>query len=151
MLPEETESTPLLGGTSVTSPHFSDGDDQRTHTRLTSSFRRPSFVGGGGRGFLLKPNPVPESALSDEEALDCVRDERGLLKTNSIEVPIYGTARSVGARRGSSVASVIEDVEEQWEEAVKDRRVKTSWKYELGVMTRSSVCFASYNLTADEI
>jgi hypothetical protein len=147
MSPEETESTPLLSeGTSVTSPQFSDGNnagDQRTHTHLASSYRRPSFVGGGGRGFLLKPNPIPETALRDEEALDCVRDERGLLKTNSIDVPSYGT-RSGSSRRSNSVASAIEDVEEEWEEAVKSGRVKTSWKYELGVMTRSSVFLVSY-------
>ena len=141
MLPEDIESTPLLSGTSVTSPLFSDGNnpgDQRPHTHLASSYRRPSFVGGGGRGFLLRPNPVPETALREDEALDCVRDERGLLRSNSVDVPSYGT-RSGPARRSSSVASVIEDVEEEWEEAVKGGKIKTSWKYELGVMTRSSV------------
>ncbi len=64
-----------------------------------------------------------------------VRDERGLLKSNSIDVPVSRTS----TRRPSTVASVIEDVEERWEEAVKDGRIKTSWKYELAVMTRYSV------------
>ena len=77
------------------------------------------------------------------EAFDCVCEEIGLLKRNSITVP------GAGGRRGSIVASAVavEDVEETWEEAVKGGKIKTSWKYELGVMTRYSVCFCWVGLT----
>jgi hypothetical protein len=137
MTPEDTESTPLL------SSHEEEDDndtvssaslrEQRAHTRLASSFRRPSFISGGGRGFLLSSTAIPETALRDDEAFDCVREERGLLKRSSIEIP--------GGRRGSAIASSVgvNDVEETWEEAVKGGKIKTSWRYELGVMARYSV------------
>jgi len=61
-------------------------------------------------------------------------DERGLLKRNSIiGVP------SAGGGRGSMSANAVADVEETWEEAVKEGKIKTSWRYELGVMTRYTV------------
>lgn len=141
MSPDDTESTPLLYP-SNTSVILSEDDDtissadlreRHSHTRLASSYRRPSFV-AGGRGLLLSSSPVPDFALRDDEAFDCVREERGLLKRNSL-IPV------VGVRRGSISTSVVavEDVEETWDDAVKGRKIKTSWRYELGVLARFSV------------
>ena len=142
MFPEHTETTPLLYPSNASVVSSEDNDavssadlrEQQRHTRLANSYRRPSFV-AGGRGLLLSSSPIPESALRDDEAFDCVREERGLLKRNSIVG--VGTARS---RRASLTANVVADVEETWEEAVKGGKIKTSWRYELGVMTRYSVC-----------
>ena len=144
MTPEYTESTPLLSTSAISSHDENDTDngsvtsvdfqDQHLHPRLANSYRRPSYV-LGGRGLLLSSSPVPEAALRDDEAFDCVREERDLLKGSNVEFP---HRRS---RRSSIAASVIEDVEETWEEAVKSGRVKTSWKYELSVITRYSVQF----------
>jgi hypothetical protein len=142
-MPHETESTPLLFPSNASVISSQDTDtisstdlrERQSHTRLASSYRRPSFVTGNGRGLLLSSSPIPDYALRDDEAFDCVREERGLLKRNSIIVP------GAGGRRGSIVASTaaVEDVEETWEEAVKGGKIKTSWRYELGVMTRYSV------------
>ena len=63
-----------------------------------------------------------------------MREERGLLKRNSIVS--LGRGRS---RRASLTANAVADVDESWEEAVKGGKIKTSWRYELGVMTRYSV------------
>ena len=89
----------------------------------------------GARGMLLASSPVPDYALRDDEAFDCVCEERGLLKRNSLIVPGVG-------RRGSAVATAIgvEDVEETWDEAIKEGKIKTSWRYELGVLARFAVC-----------
>ena len=140
MSPEDTESTPLLYASNANvassqeGEHDADPHEQRSHTRLASSYRRPSFVAGGGRGLIFPSSPIPESALRDDEAFDCVMDERGLLKRNSIiGVP------SAGGGRGSMSANAVADVEETWEEAVKEGKIKTSWRYELGVMTRYTV------------
>lgn len=142
---EDNESTPLLFNTNTSAISSDDETDEAIsshslspetpRTRLASSYRRPSFVSGGGRGFLLSSDPVPDYALRDDEAFDCVREECGLLKRNSIEIP------RTGRRRGSIVASAaeVEEVEETWEEAVKGGKIKTSWRYELGVMSRYSV------------
>jgi hypothetical protein len=144
---EESEETPLLSHLNNSALSFSDQDEdtvsshslrpQTSRTaRLASSYRRPSFVSGGGRGFLLSSDPVPDYALRDDEAFECVREERDLLKRNSIGVPGVGIGR-----RGSGVAAAVavEEVEETWEEAVKGGKIKTSWRYELGVMSRYSV------------
>ena len=145
MSPEDTESTPLLYASNANAASSQEGDqvtiasadphEQRSHTRLASSYRRPSFVAGGGRGLIFASSPIPESALRDDEAFDCVMEERGLLKRNSI----IGVPPSSGGRRGSMTANAVADVEETWEEAVEAGRIKTSWRYELGVMTRYSV------------
>src|SRR5271169_2408830 len=101
MLPEDTESTPLLNASSASAISYHDETDSdhdtvssadrrdqqlRAHTHLASSYRRPSFVTGGGRGLILAPSTVPESALRDDEAFDCVCEEHGLLKQNYITV-----------------------------------------------------------------
>ena len=143
MSPEHTETTPLLYPANASVVSSEDNDtissadlrEQQRHTRLANSYRRPSFV-AGGRGLLLSASPIPESALRDDEAFDCVREERGLLKRNSIVAVGGGSARS---RRTSLTANAVADVEETWEEAVKGGKIKTSWRYELGVMTRYSV------------
>lgn len=144
MFSEHTESTPLLTASNAV-PIFSHEDtdqgiissDQHAHTCLASSYRRPSLVTTGGRGLLFGSSPIPESALRDDEAFDCVHEERGLLKQNSII--------AVEGRRGSITANAVANVEETWEEAVKCGKIKTTWRYELGVMTRYSVYFFSYN------
>lgn len=140
MSPEHTESTPLLIPGNTSSIPSEDDDtissadlrERRSHTRLASSYRRPSFV-AGGRGILLSSSPIPDYALRDDEAFDCVREERGLLKRNSL-------ISVGGARRGSAVASAdgVEDVEETWDDAIKTGGIKTSWRYELGVLVRFS-------------
>ena len=149
MLPEDNETTPLLHPPNTYAiSSFEEQDtissadhhEQHSHPRLTSSYRRPSFVAGGGRGLLLPAEPIPESELRDDEAFDCIREERGLLKSCSIDLP------TSGGREGSSVAaSVVADVEDTWDDAVKEGKIKTSWRYELGVMTRYAVssCFES--------
>ena len=124
-----SESTPLLAADIVTDD---EGQQTRNCTRLAHSYRRPSFVSGGGRGFILATSPIPESALRDDEAFDCVREERGLLQRSSIGF----LAKT--SRRGS-VSEAVADVEDTWEEAVKSKKVKTSWRYELGVLIRYSV------------
>ena len=43
------------------------------------------------------------------------------------------------SRRGSVTAATVEEIEETWEEAVKTGKIRTSWKYEVMVMTRYSV------------
>src|SRR5271170_5361958 len=140
MPPEHTETTPLLlpSNASVVSSEDNDAVDLHDQpvrpTRLANSYRRPSFV-AGGRGLLLSASPIPESALRDDEAFDCVREERGLLKRNSI----VSVGRGGRSRRASLTANAVADVEESWEEAVKGGKIKTSWRYELGVMTRYSV------------
>ena len=140
MVPEHTETTPLLIPSNASAVSSEDNDSissadlrEQHHTRLASFYRRPSFV-TGGRGLLLDSSPIPESALRDDEAFDCVREESGLLKQNSIVGP-----RSVGSRRGSLTANAVADVEETWEEAVKAGKIKTTWRYELAVMMRYSV------------
>ena len=149
MLPDDTESTPLLhaSNASAVSSQEEDHDgiatadlfEQRSHTCFASSYRRPSFVSGGGRGLILAPSPIPESALRDDEAFDCVIEERGLLKRNSIiRIPS-------GGGRGNVAINAVADVEDTWEEAVKGGKIKTSWRYELGVMMRYSVCLAYIN------
>jgi hypothetical protein len=142
MSPEHTETTPLLFPSNASTVSSEDNDtvssadlrDQQRHTRFANSYRRPSFV-AGGRGLLLSASPIPESALRDDEAFDCVREERGLLKRNSI----VSVGRGGRSRRASLTANAVADVEESWEEAVKGGKIKTSWRYELGVMTRYSV------------
>ena len=141
--PEETESTPLLYRSQSNAISEEEEDTisahslrpQSSYSRMGGSYRRPSFVSGGIRGLLLSSSPVPDYALRDDEAFERVRDERDLLKRNSIAVP------AVTDRRGSSVASAaaVEEIEQTWEEAVKEGRIKTSWKYELAVMLRYSV------------
>ena len=149
MFPNDTESTPLLNASNAVSISYHDETDSdhdgisadlhlRAHTRLASSYRRPSFVTGGGRGLILAPSPIPECALRDDEAFDCVCEEHGLLKQNSIIAAVGEGARS---RRGSIAADVVAEIEVSWEEAVKGGRIKTSWKYELGVLMRYSVIF----------
>jgi hypothetical protein len=151
MFPEDTESTPLLNASNaiaISHHDHADSDNDtisstdhreqqlQAHTRLTSSYRRPSFVTGGGRGLLLAPNAIPEFALRDDEAFDCICEEHGLLQQNCIlTVPSEGGS----SRRGSIAANVVAEVEESWEEAVKSGKIKTSWKHELGVLTRYSV------------
>ena len=149
MSPEETESTPLLFNSSAHSSQNADSDDDtvssvslrelHSHTRLTTSYRRPSFAQAGGRGLLLSSSPVPESALRDDETFDIIREERGLLKRCSIIGVPGGQGRR--SRRGSFVANVVADVEETWDDAVKAGKITTSWRYELGVMMRYSVIF----------
>jgi hypothetical protein len=139
MSPEHTETTPLLLPSNASTVSSEDNDtidlrEQQRPTRLATSYRRPSFV-AGGRGLLLSSSPIPESALRDDEAFDCVREERGLLKRNSI----VSLGRGRRSRRASLTANAVADVEESWEEAVKGGKIKTSWRYELGVMTRYSV------------
>lgn len=144
MTPDETESTPLLHATNASAVSSQEGDidriatadfsEQLGHNRLASSYRRPSFVTGCGRGLILASSPVPESALRDDEAFDCVMEERELLKRNSIIRVPSGDGRSV-----SVTANNIADVEETWEEAVKKGKVKTSARHELGVIMKSSV------------
>src|SRR5271155_887494 len=126
MSPEQTETTPLLCPSNASTVSSEDNDtvssadlrDQQRHTRLANSYRRPSFV-AGGRGLLLSASPIPESALRDDEAFDCVREERGLLKRNSIVS--LGRGRS---RRASLTANAVADVDESWEEAVKGGKIK---------------------------
>ena len=146
MTPEHTESTPLLYAPNASAIPIHDGYDadhytesstdpqEHPHARLASSYGRPSFVAGGGRGLLLPASLVPESALSDDEAFDCVRDERGLLKVSSIEF-----SGRLPRRESIAASAAVADVEETWEEAVKGRRIKPSWRYELAVMARYSV------------
>ena len=138
---DDTESTPLLHASNASAVSSQEGDhdriagadlhEQLNHTRLASSYRRPSFVAGGGRGLIFTSSPIPESALRDDEVFDCVIEERGLLKRNSIiRMPSGG---------GSMTANAVADVDETWEEAVKGGKIRTSWKYELRVITRYSV------------
>jgi len=144
MLADDNETTPLLirdCNQSVISSQ--EGDDtferraelrqQHSHNTFASSYRRPSFVAPGGRGLILSSSPVPESALRDDEAFECVLDEQELLKRNKIDLHF------AAARRGSVTAETLAEVEETWEEAVKERRIGTSWKYELAVIARYSV------------
>jgi len=72
---------------------------------------------------------MPESALIDDEALDLVREEADLLKTNRIEL-------TPDSRRGSLTAAAVE---ETWEQAVKTGEIGTNWKYEAMVLARYSV------------
>ena len=140
---EPTESTPLLSTSAIADDASSDSassaGDQQLHpghslgtTRLAKSYRRPSYAQAGGRGLLLSSSPIPESALCDDEAFDLVREEAGLLKRNSLGI-------TPASRRGSVTAATVEEVEETWEEAVKTGKIRTSWKYEVMVMTRYSV------------
>ena len=133
-MPEDTESTPLLQPSSSSIISTStNSSSPPANNRLTTTFRRPSFVTGtAGRGLLLSSSPIPESELRDDEAFDLIREERGLLKRSSVSFP--------RARRGSVASRVVERVEETWEDAIREGKVSTSWKYELGVMTRYSVC-----------
>jgi hypothetical protein len=142
MSQDNSESTPLVSAPDSSAIYNSvdadnattssvDHQEQHSHTRLVSSYHRPSFAAGGGRGLVLTASPIPETALRDDEALDCVREERGLLEENSIEIQ--------GGRRVSVAAGAVAEVEEMWDEAVKGRKIKTSWKYELQVIARYSV------------
>jgi hypothetical protein len=134
LMPEDTESTPLLHPSSASTISTSTtSSSPPANNRLATSFRRPSFVTGtAGRGLLLSSSPIPESELRDDEAFDLIREERGLLKRSSVSFP--------RARRGSVASRVVERVEETWEDAIREGKVSTSWRYELGVMTRYSVC-----------
>lgn len=135
MHPDNSESTPLLSGPDTSA--ISQGDDADDDTsslhehRFASFYHRPSFVTGGGRGLILVGSPIPETALRDDEAFDCVREERELLEENSIAVQ--------PARRASVTVCTVAEVEETWDEAVKGGKIKTSWKYELKVITRYTV------------
>ena len=96
MSPGSTESTPLLhpSRTNAT-PNEEETDyqaifttdlhdSQRVPIHLTSSYRRPSFVAGGGRGVIFASSPIPESALHDDDVFECVREESALVKQNDI-------------------------------------------------------------------
>jgi hypothetical protein len=153
MAHESTESTPLLSTDAIddgsSDAASSAGDlllqtQRSTGTRLANSYRRPSFAQAGGRGLLLSSSTIPESALRDDEAFDLVREEAGLLKRNSIGV-------MPTSRRGSVTAATVEEVEETWEEAVKAGRIKTSWRYELMVLTRYSVSFPDFHFSIASI
>ena len=121
----------------ITSP-FS-GSDADTHSttslphqcaspaRLTTKFRRPSFIAGGGRPLLLNTSSIPEFLLRDDELLDLIRQERSLLITNRIEVPRH---------QQTPIATEIED---EWEEAVKEGKIKTTARYELLIIARYCV------------
>src|SRR5437763_809774 len=131
-MPEDTESTPLLQPSSSSVISTSTTSSSPPARNRLTTFRRPSFVTGtAGRGLLLSSSSIPESELRDDEAFDLIREERGLLKRSSISFP--------RARRGSVASRVVSRVEETWEDAIREGKVSTSWKYELGVMTRYSV------------
>ena len=94
---ERTESTPLLSTSAIaddasSNAHSDAGDmllltgHSSGTTCLAKSYRRPSYAQAGGRGLLLSSSPMPESALNDEAALDLVREEAGLLKSNRIRL-----------------------------------------------------------------
>ena len=154
-MPDNTETTPLLAPDGASAVFSEEGDtvssadlrERHSHTRLASSYRRPSFASAGGRGLLLSSSPTPDYALRDYEAFDRVLEERELLKRNSITIP------REGGRRGSVVASLeaVSAVEETWEDAVKGGKIKTTWRYELGVMTRYSVRHSQTVLTLGTI
>jgi len=75
---------------------------------------------------------MPESALNDEEALDLVREEAGLLKSNRIGL-------MPASRRGSVATATVDELEETWEQAVKTGEIRTNWRHEAMVLTRYSV------------
>ena len=62
---------------------------------------------------------MPESALNDEEALDLVREEAGLLKSNRIRLMPASCC-------GSVATATVDELEETWELAVKTGKIKTN-------------------------
>lgn len=128
--------TDPLDPTRITQPELS----------LTASYRRPSFVASSyGRPSLLASSPGPRSHLAAAEIDELENEERNLIRAARHEQPIK-RHRSVGDRQAlpadvteqTSLLSSERPLSAQWQAAVKDHSITSSYHHELRVLTSYS-------------
>lgn len=124
---------------------------------LANTYRRPSFVASYGRPSLLASSPVPKSYLAPAEISELDNEERELIREarqNHKHVKdnkrSYGTLPSDRPRRSSSTqqrendpgetCSLIPEapLEQQWDEAVKENAIESSYRHETRVLSSYS-------------
>nr|OQO29338.1 hypothetical protein B0A51_06918 [Rachicladosporium sp. CCFEE 5018] len=173
---EEDEEATAAVDYSSTSDSDADNDSRPAYSRsapsaysFASSYRRPSFVGTGGRGFVPFAGVSEDGVASREERRRVLEEERSLLRDNNIIPPKHpvlegdgtGRRRSFIPRvdRKGSIPEVPSEsspllgdsskpyggqgeaavISAKWEEAVKEGKIKTTWQREAKVL-------ASYSL-----
>ncbi|KAK6434373.1 hypothetical protein LTR95_009443 [Oleoguttula sp. CCFEE 5521] len=186
---EDEEDEEVSAAVDYSSTSESDGDtDQRpSYSRsapsaysFATSYRRPSFVGTRGRGFVPFAGVGEDGVSSREELRRVLEEERSLLRDNNIIPPKHpipegdgtGRRRSFIPRvdRKSSIPEVPSEsspllgdsskpyggqgeaavISAKWEEAVKEGKIKTTWQREAKVLAGYSLPLM-YSLTVASI
>ncbi|BFZ60072.1 ethionine resistance protein [Saitoella coloradoensis] len=117
---------------------------------LSSSYRRPSFVYGGSRPKLLSADPVPVTALNEEEREDLEEEERHMINESKALLKAHKSPR-IGGGAPANYGAILERDEDgddgaavfgsddEEEGRMPWEATETTWRHELGVLVKYAV------------